>query len=106
MCNIKIGPYKYCPLEKKFNPPPQFNLDNSNTAASVRNLQLFLLSLQVRYVAEVIVCVNSVIYLIMELVEIRLQGLLAFFKNQVSHKLLCCYWENRQCVNPLSVLVC
>jgi len=34
-------------------------------------------------VAESVVCVDSVIYLILELIEIRLQGIIGFFKNQV-----------------------
>lgn len=37
-----------------------------------------------RYVSEVIVCINSLIYLILEVLEMRLQGFSVFMKNQVS----------------------
>jgi len=39
---------------------------------------------QVRYISEAIVCINSLIYLIIELIEIRLQGLSGFIKSQVT----------------------
>ena len=38
----------------------------------------------VRYCAEIIVCVNCLVNLIMQIEEIRSQGMLGFLKNQVS----------------------
>lgn len=55
----------------------------------------------VRYVAELIVCINCLINLIMQVEEIRSQGMLGFLKNQVrfTHNtytggvsLLLCFW--------------
>ena len=39
---------------------------------------------KVRYVAEAIVCINCLVDVVLELNEIRLQGLSGFFKKQVS----------------------
>jgi len=38
----------------------------------------------VRYVAEAIVCINCLVYVVLELNEIRLQGLHGFIKKQAS----------------------
>jgi len=45
---------------------------------------MFCVDCKVRCVAEVIVCVNCLIYVILELHEIRLQGLAGYIKKQAS----------------------
>jgi len=38
----------------------------------------------VRYVAEAIVCIDCLVFIVLELLEIRLQGLFGFIKKQAS----------------------
>ena len=45
---------------------------------------VYALCCKVRYVAEAIVCINCFVYVLLEVHEIRLQGLSGYIKKQVS----------------------